>query len=184
MSEHLAIESGLRNGEFFLEYQPIVELDRGRCLGAEALVRWRRPRGVSQPAEFLPFIPETRIFPDILPLGCSKGSLRTSLAWLKIHDAFMSINLQPEIIGRGGVFYLADRIGLVEVKHRIMLEIAAHGVPDRLGVDTLNHGVERELRYALDDVGAETNPASVSRFRPRYRASPLWRRQISWLWSQ
>ena len=41
-----AIRSGLDNGEFFLEYLPTVSLEDGRCLGAETLIRWRRPDGI------------------------------------------------------------------------------------------------------------------------------------------
>ncbi|MBV8458211.1 MAG: EAL domain-containing protein [Acetobacteraceae bacterium] len=49
MSDLLAMEAGLKNGEFFLEYLPIVALDSNRCVGAEALTRWRRPWGIAQP---------------------------------------------------------------------------------------------------------------------------------------
>jgi sensor c-di-GMP phosphodiesterase-like protein len=35
-----AIRAGLTQGEFFLEYLPTVSLDEGRCVVAEALVRW------------------------------------------------------------------------------------------------------------------------------------------------
>jgi diguanylate cyclase (GGDEF)-like protein/PAS domain S-box-containing protein len=45
--------------EFFLEYQPIVDLSTRSLLGVEALVRWRHPdAGVLMPAQFIPVIEE------------------------------------------------------------------------------------------------------------------------------
>ena len=40
-----AIRAGLNGGEFFVEYLPTIDLDSGRCVGAEALSRWRRDSG-------------------------------------------------------------------------------------------------------------------------------------------
>jgi diguanylate cyclase (GGDEF)-like protein len=49
------LRTGLDEGEFFLVYQPIVELPTGRVAGVEALVRWRHPdRGLVSPADFIP----------------------------------------------------------------------------------------------------------------------------------
>lgn len=36
------IQAGLERNEFFLEYQPVVSVADGRCVGCEALLRWRR----------------------------------------------------------------------------------------------------------------------------------------------
>ena len=59
---HLSeIRDGLARGEFFLEYQPIVSLADGRCLGAEALVRWRRGDRVVALAEFIPLVENTPV---------------------------------------------------------------------------------------------------------------------------
>jgi diguanylate cyclase (GGDEF)-like protein/PAS domain S-box-containing protein len=52
--------------EFLLHYQPIVDLEDGRVVGAEALVRWRHPRrGVIAPGEFLTIAEETGLIVDL-----------------------------------------------------------------------------------------------------------------------
>ncbi|MEP6563290.1 MAG: diguanylate cyclase, partial [Nakamurella sp.] len=48
------LAAAIANRELELYYQPIVELDSGRIIGAEALVRWAHPeRGLLLPAEFI-----------------------------------------------------------------------------------------------------------------------------------
>ena len=48
------IERALAQGEFFLEYQPVIELRTRTLLGVEALARWRHPeRGVLMPKHFI-----------------------------------------------------------------------------------------------------------------------------------
>ncbi len=60
----LQIETDMRRGmvdnEFFLVYQPQVDLRTGRAVGVEALLRWRDPlRGVIEPTEFIPVAEES-----------------------------------------------------------------------------------------------------------------------------
>jgi EAL domain-containing protein (putative c-di-GMP-specific phosphodiesterase class I)/GGDEF domain-containing protein len=55
------LEQGLRGAinddQFFLEYQPVVDVSQGRVVGAEALLRWRHPvLGLVSPAEFIPIL--------------------------------------------------------------------------------------------------------------------------------
>jgi len=51
---------GLMDDEFFLVYQPQIEMKNGRACGVEALLRWRDPgRGVIAPAEFIPIAEES-----------------------------------------------------------------------------------------------------------------------------
>lgn len=57
--KRLTIEQHLRRAieedEFFLCYQPIVDVDGGRVAGAEALIRWQKPgQGLISPATFIP----------------------------------------------------------------------------------------------------------------------------------
>jgi EAL domain-containing protein (putative c-di-GMP-specific phosphodiesterase class I) len=48
------LRDALRRNEFFLVYQPIIDLADDRIIGAEALLRWRHPtRGLIPPDEFI-----------------------------------------------------------------------------------------------------------------------------------
>jgi EAL domain-containing protein (putative c-di-GMP-specific phosphodiesterase class I) len=49
------LEGANKRGEFFVLYQPQIDLVTGRVSGVEALMRWKHPRyGLVSPAEFIP----------------------------------------------------------------------------------------------------------------------------------
>ena len=63
-AERLEIESGLREAlardEFFVEYQPLIDLRQNRIVGAEALLRWHHPtRGRVMPSHFIDIAEDT-----------------------------------------------------------------------------------------------------------------------------
>jgi diguanylate cyclase (GGDEF)-like protein/PAS domain S-box-containing protein len=71
LRERLRLEDDLNQAfaknEFFLEFQPIVDLKTGELLGVEALVRWQHPvNGRMLPGEFIPMAEETG---QIIALG-------------------------------------------------------------------------------------------------------------------
>jgi EAL domain-containing protein (putative c-di-GMP-specific phosphodiesterase class I) len=61
------LKGALERGEFFLQYQPEIDLASGRVIGVEALVRWQDPKsGLVMPVDFIPLAEETGA---IIPLG-------------------------------------------------------------------------------------------------------------------
>lgn len=91
------LRSAIQANEFFLHFQPIVEMKSGRIHKAEALVRWRHPkRGILGPAEFISIAEETGL---IIELGdwIFKEAARWTKCWTERQPSEfqVSINISP-----------------------------------------------------------------------------------------
>lgn len=153
------IRAGLDRNEFFLEYLPIVSLEPERCVGAEALLRWQRSTGVVFPDDFVRLVENTPLS-GLLTYWVIDRVAAEMGDWLRRHDGVeMHINVPPEILGRGGLEYAAQKSGLYDVRHKLVLEITERGVPDQLGLHAIDLAARQGVRVALDDV--RIDPASV-----------------------
>src|SRR5580765_7351332 len=141
-----AIRSGLDGGEFFLEYLPTISLDDSHCVGAEALIRWRRPSGIAPPHDFIPVAENTPLsglitYWVVETVGEELGE------WLRAHDdVHVSINVPPEVLGRGGLEYAATKAGLNDLITKIVWEVTERGIPDKLGVEALERAALNGVR--------------------------------------
>jgi sensor c-di-GMP phosphodiesterase-like protein len=148
------VKAALDGGDLFLEYLPTVSLTDGRCVGAEALIRWQRGPEVVPPTEFIPLIENTPIS-GLITYWVLETFSRELADWVKIQDdIYMSINVPPEVFGRGGLAYVGERAGLASLGPKLVLEITERGIPDRVGVNAINAWPRHGWLIALDDVGA------------------------------
>jgi len=114
------IRVGLERDEFFLQYQPEIELATGRVVAAEALVRWRSPpSAVVLPPDFLPLAEENG---TIIPIGAwvLERAMQDLRAWRdKGIDLTLSINIS------------ARQLQQPELAEDVRQALATHGVPAR-----------------------------------------------------
>ncbi len=94
MELEMDLREALANEEFFLAYQPTIDLRDMSPTGVEALIRWRHPvRGVVQPDDFIPLLEETGLICEIgkwvLREACIQGA-----AWRSAgHTIGMAVNV-------------------------------------------------------------------------------------------
>ena len=79
MELEMDLREALAKDEFFLAYQPTIDLSDMSPTGVEALIRWKHPvRGVVQPDDFIPLLEETGLITEIgkwvLERACSQGA--------------------------------------------------------------------------------------------------------------
>ena len=147
------IQTGLERGEFFLEYLPTVALATGRCVGAEALTRWRRPGGVVPPEEFIPVVERTPLSGPLTYWVLETAAREVGALLRGRSDLFLSVNVPPELLGRGGVATTIRHAGIADLAGQLVLEITERGLPDQLGLDALQLAAEAGCKIAFDDAG-------------------------------
>ena len=146
------IYNALQAGEFELHYLPTVRLADGRCVGAEALIRWQRNGAWVPPMDFIPDTERTPLA-GLIAYWVIDTVAEQMKAWLEANPAaHVSINIPPDILGRGGIEYAANKSGLREVRSQLVLEVTERGVPDEQGLMALDHMARGGVRIALDDV--------------------------------
>ena len=158
--EDLELHRALREGEFVLHFQPIVELATGAIVGCESLVRWEKPgTGLVPPGNFLPGIERAGLTVD-LGREIIEHAL---LTWKKtLHKAsdntlcYVGINADPrQLLDPSFADYvlsLAQRIGVPP--EAVVIEVTERDVTEGPEANAqLMKLREGGARIAVDDFG-------------------------------
>ncbi|HEY3061412.1 MAG TPA: EAL domain-containing protein [Chloroflexota bacterium] len=160
--DRLALVGELRraidNDELTLVYQPKVNLETGRWIGAEALIRWQHPqRGMISPDQFIPLAEQTGLI-RLLSRWVLSTALRQVRAWQGTGvDLPIAVNLSmrdlhdPELPDT-----VAELLSTWQVApSRLMVEITENGLmaePAR-ALQTVTGLRAMGIRIAIDDFG-------------------------------
>lgn len=155
----LDLREAVRSSQFFLTYQPIIELKTERVTKAEALIRWQHPqRGLISPTEFIPAAEDCNLIGDIGQWVCEQASRDIRLLQRLFGNPFqISVNQSPRqftaLDGPDCVMQsiqannLAAHSVCVEITEGVMMDMSPH-VKSRL-MAYRDAGVQ----VALDDFG-------------------------------
>jgi len=89
-----SLRDAISDEQFFVHYQPVVDLSLGRIVGAEALLRWRHPElGLVPPAEFIPILEQSGMI-DEVGLWVLNAACREASGWKRrgLGDLTMAVN--------------------------------------------------------------------------------------------
>lgn len=177
--ERLAIETSLRHAlerdEFFLEYQPQINIETSRIIGYEALVRWRHPDlGMMPPGTFIPLAEESGL---IVPIG--EWVLRTACAQNKAWQAVglppihVAVNVSPRQLWHDDLLQVVER-ALMETgldPTYLELELTESVMRDSdEAIQLLSQLQSMGVQIAIDDFG--TGYSSLSHLK-RYPINKL-----------
>jgi diguanylate cyclase (GGDEF)-like protein len=171
----LALAGELRGaieiGQLVVFFQPKADLESGRILGAEALVRWQHPeRGFIPPNDFVPIAERTGL---IKPLSrfVLAASLDQCKAWNAAgYDLHVSVNLTiPDLLDLELPDWIGARLAKTGVSpDQLELEITETTIladPFRVR-QVLSRLNEMGLRLAIDDFGTGYSSFAYLRHLP------------------
>ena len=145
-------------GQIELLYQPILDLNTGEALAAEALVRWHHPaRGPLALEEFLPVVEHAGLLPE-LTRRVLDSALGSAADWTRQgSDVPVAINVSPRtLLDRDFPGEVAAALSRHRVPAgRLTLEITETSVVSHLAVvdGVLDELRDLGVRLALDDFG-------------------------------
>lgn len=171
--ERMTLESNLRlalvRNEFHIVYQPQYDLQKGRILAVEALIRWQHPeQGLIEPLEFIPIAEENGL---IIPIG--EWVLRTACAdaarWQRAgHCLRVAVNLSPmQFRDPNLINMILETLSLTELAPGLLeLEVTESMAMEASGIATLQALCQAGVSIALDDFGTGYSSMSYLRNMP------------------
>jgi len=153
-----AMNNGLKQDEFYLCYQPKLNLQQGSINAAEALIRWNHPdMGIISPAEFIPLAEMSDVIIDMTEWVLNQAISQLK-DWLKKGiEINLSVNVSTRnLLDENLLPYIEEKLIEHDVPARLLeLEITESSLmvdPER-ALETLNKIADLGVGISVDDFG-------------------------------
>jgi len=159
VSMEAAMFQAVRDGEFSLHYQPIIDARTRQIMGFEALMRWLRPGyGMVSPGQFIPMAESNGLI-NLLGAWAMKTACMQIRRFEEVakRPLYISVNVSPRQFRNDQFLDIVDEaLSLSGLKgHQLLLEIT-EGIlmsdPEHAEA-LLNMMLTRNVRIAIDDFG-------------------------------
>lgn len=173
--ERRILENALRNAikeeQFFLEYQPKLNIETNELIGMEALVRWKHPDfGIIPPGKFISLAEDTSL---IIPLGewILKESCRQTKEWQEKGFTQLVVSVNVSVLQLNDSYFLEKvKEILKETKldpKWLEFEVTESVVADISNtVNVLQEIKELGIQISVDDFGTGYSSLSYLKHLP------------------
>ncbi len=159
----LSLENQLREAldrdQFVLHYQPKIDLETGKIMGAEALIRWNDPHtGLVPPGRFVPLLEETGLINEV-GRWALRRAVEDYLCWRRagLKAVRIAVNVSPLQLGNRSFAREIEKVISVDPLAASGLELE---ITESLIMADVKHSIEslEKIRsmgvtIAIDDFG-------------------------------
>jgi len=152
------LHSALENQEFFLYYQPIVEIPNMTTSDFESLIRWHKNGQIINPMEFIQIAEKTHL---IIPIG--EWIIRTACEQCKLWQQYskspvsVSVNISAIQFKHGGVIDVLSSVlqdtGLDPACLKVEITESALMDNAQKSIDVLSKIKDMGIKISIDDFG-------------------------------
>ena len=152
------LNRAVRENEFSMVYQPVIELTSNKIVAAESLIRWQNGLlGSVSPGGFIPFAEKSKQIHDI-GYWVLNETMSQFAAWnkQKKNDLFLSINISPiQFERKNFIDVMMDTVRKYKLEpEKIILEITETAFSQSLTSETLVKLRDQNFLLAIDDFGS------------------------------
>ena len=151
------LNRALRENEFSIQYQPIIDLRSRKIAGVESLIRWDNEKlGTVKPENFIGFAENNKQIHDIGYWVINEVMRQCSEWGDGLKGSFVTINISPiQFERKGFIESLFECIEKYKLDPRkIVIEITETAFSQSLSADTLFKMKNENILLAIDDFGS------------------------------